>query len=241
MMSARADLEPQGFREFEHAGWEAIPTQYDDAFSNLTPQAAQPLLDAAAVGPDTHVLDVATGPGYVAAAAAARGARVVAIDFSAAMVECARRHHPDIDVREGDAEALSFNDGTFDAVVMNFGLLHLARPEQALGEARRVLPRGGRCAFTVWAPPEKAVGFGMVLRAVEALGRLDVSLPAGPPFVRFTTSVNATQHGVAEREAPGTQAACPSRRCRFDGDPRRSDGWIGASNIDLHMVNRMGR
>jgi SAM-dependent methyltransferase len=179
-------VDAAAFHEFERAGWESIPGAYQDAFGTLTTQAIAPLLDAARVGPGVHVLDVATGPGYVAAAAAGRGARVVAIDFSSAMLAEARRHSPAIDFREGDAEALPFPDQSFDAVVMNFGLLHLARPDQALGEAHRVLRHGGRLAFTVWARPDEAVAFGIVLRAIERHGRFDVPLPPGPPFFRFS-------------------------------------------------------
>ena len=73
-----------------------------------------------------------------------------------------------------------------DAVVMSFGLLHLARPDQALAEAFRVLRPSGRLAFTVWARPEEAVAFGIVLRAIGRHGRLDVPLPPGPPFFRFS-------------------------------------------------------
>jgi len=138
------------------------------------------------VGPRTRVLDVATGPGYVAAAAAQRGASVVAIDFAEAMLAEARRHHPGIDFRGGDAEALPFGDAVFDAVVMSFGLLHLARPDHALAETHRVLRPGGRVAFTVWDKPEKAVAFGIVLAAVQRHGRTDVPLPPGPPFFRFS-------------------------------------------------------
>ena len=149
-------------------------------------QTAGPLLDAVGAVTGTRILDVASGPGFIAAAAAARGADVVGLDFSSAMVAEARRRHPAIDFREGDAGALPFGDATFDAVVMNFGLLHLARPDAALAEAHRVLRAGGRYAFTVWASPEQAVGFGLVLRAVETLGNNDVTLPAGPPFFRFS-------------------------------------------------------
>ncbi len=69
---------------------------------------------------------------------------------------------------------------------MNFGLLHLGWPEQALLESCRVLRSGGRFGFTVWAKPEEAIGFGMVLRAIEAHGNLDVPLPPGPLFFRFS-------------------------------------------------------
>jgi ubiquinone/menaquinone biosynthesis C-methylase UbiE len=143
-------------------------------------------LDAVSARHGVRVLDVATGPGYVAATAAERGASVVGVDFSAAMVAQARRRCSAIEFREGDAEALPFVDESFDAVVMNFGLLHLGRPEKALAEMHRVLRSGGRTGFTVWAKPEEAVGFGIVLRAIEAHGDLNVSLPPGPPFFRFS-------------------------------------------------------
>jgi len=76
---------------------------------------------------------------------------------------------------------------------MSFGLLHLGRPDQALAEAHRVLRPGGRIAFTVWARPEEAVAFGIVLRAVERHGRLDVPLPPGPPFFRFSDPAEASR------------------------------------------------
>jgi ubiquinone/menaquinone biosynthesis C-methylase UbiE len=184
MASQSAD--PAAFHAFERAGWESIPQAYQDAFGTLTTQAIGPLLDAARVGPGVRVLDVATGPGYVAAAAAQRGAAVVGVDFSAAMLAEARRHHPAIDFQAGDAEALPFPDATFAAVVMSFGLLHLGRPDQALAEAHRVLRPGGRLGFTVWAKPEEAVAFGIVLGAIQRHGRLDVPIPPGPPFFRFS-------------------------------------------------------
>lgn len=174
------------FRAFEHAGWQSVVTEYDRAFARLTAQSIEPLLDAVGVVKGMRLLDVATGPGYVAAAAAQRGASVVGVDFSAAMVAEARRRQPAVDFREGDAEALPFPEGSFEAVVMNFGLLHLENPERAIGEAHRVLHPRARFGFTVWAPPETAVGFAIVLRAIRTHGDPNVPLPAGPPFFRFS-------------------------------------------------------
>jgi SAM-dependent methyltransferase len=176
------------FHDFEQAGWERAAEYYGDAFGSLTAQTIRPLLEAAGVTARARVLDVATGPGSVAAAAAQLGASVVGVDFSSQMVALAREHYPSLVFEEGDAEALEFADGRFDAVTINFGVLHLARPDTALAEACRVLIPGGRCAFTVWANPETSVGFGIVLRAIERLGRLDVPLPEGPPFFRFSDS-----------------------------------------------------
>jgi SAM-dependent methyltransferase len=191
MAKTRVSGRARAFHEFERAGWEAVPERYDDGFASLTVQAVEPLLEAVGVGPGTRLIDIASGPGYVAAAAAARGARAVGIDFSAPMVELARRRFPELQFQEGDAQSLPLADASLDAAVMNFGLLHLAEPERALTEAHRVLRPGGRIAFTVWAPPEEAVGFGIVLRAIEANGRTSVPGPPGPSFFHFSDSATS--------------------------------------------------
>ena len=179
-------IDPRLFHEFEHSGWQGIPQQYHQAFGELTTQSIELLLDAAGVKAGTKVIDIASGPGYVAAAAARRGATVIGIDFSAAMVAEARGRNPDVEFREGDAEQLPLGDALFDAAVMNFGILHLARPDQALAEACRVLCRGSRFGFTAWAKPDEAIGFGIVLRSIAAHGDPNVPLPEGPPFFRFS-------------------------------------------------------
>src|SRR6266480_2039651 len=178
--------DPVAPRPLDHAGWQGAPRHYDAAFGSLTRQAVDPLLDSAQARSGARTLDVASGPGYAATAAAARGARVAALDFSSAMVELARSQNPELEFREGDAEALPFPEGSFDAVVMNFGMLHLAQPERAVAEAFRVLDAGGKYAFTVWAKPEEAVGFGIILDAIRKHGNPDVPLPPGPPVFRFS-------------------------------------------------------
>src|SRR6185312_342751 len=185
------------FHHFEQQGWERAADSYGDAFGSLTSQTIPALLKAAGVARGTRLLDVASGPGYVAAAAAQLGASVVGIDFSSEMIALAMRQHPGLEFVEGDAESLAFPDRSFDAVAINFGVLHLARPDAALAEARRVLKPGGRCAFTVWAAPDTSVGFGIVLKAIETHGRLDVPLPAGPPFFRFADAEESARSLLA--------------------------------------------
>ena len=185
-MSSNQTPDPDAFRDFEHAGWTSNVSEYDAAFARVTRQAVGPLLDAVNLRDGARLLDLATGPGYVAAAAAARGARAVGVDFSAPMVAHARTINPAVEFQEGDAEAISFKDGSFEAVVMNFGMLHLSRPERAMTEAARVLKPGGCYAFTVWAKPDEAVGFEIILKAIQSHGNPGVQLPQGPSFFRFS-------------------------------------------------------
>ncbi len=185
--------DPTSFHAFEQAGWQQAADHYGDAFGPLTSQTIAPLVGALGVKPGTRLLDVASGPGYVAAAAAAAGATVVGVDFSSEMVGLAARRYPGLRFQEGDAESLAFPDQSFDAVAINFGVLHLARPDTALAEACRVLVPGGRCALTVWAQPEVSLGFGIVLGAIETHGRMDVPLPAGPSFFRFSDADEAAR------------------------------------------------
>ena len=186
-------LEPEKFRSFEHAGWENIPTGYHEAFGSLTTQAIEPLLDAVRLKKGMSFLDIASGPGYVASAAAKRGATVLGVDFSAAMVAQATQLHGDVEFREGDAEKLPLGNGLFDAAAMNFGILHLGQPELALLEAHRVLRARGRFAFSVWCKPEETIGFAIVLRAVELYGEPRVELPEGPPFFRYSDPDECTR------------------------------------------------
>lgn len=155
------------------------------AWGRLTGQAAGPLLDALGVDKGTKLLDVASGPGYATAMASDRAADVIGVDFSPQMVQKARSLFPRVTFREGDAENLPFEDDLFDAVSMNFGMLHLGNPEVAIKEAFRVLKGGGRFGFTVWAPPEEAVGFSVILKAVAEFGQ-HTSIPHGPDFFYYS-------------------------------------------------------
>jgi ubiquinone/menaquinone biosynthesis C-methylase UbiE len=177
------------FHDFERSGWQHAAVQYDAVFQGLTAQSILPLIEAVRSGAGTRLIDLASGPGYVAASAAERDASALAIDFSESMVAMGRIRHPRIELRNGDVEALALPERSFDAAVMAYGLLHLARPDRALAEAFRILRPGGRFAATVWAPPDRAVGFGIILDAVRGHGRLDVPLPSGPAFFRFSDHV----------------------------------------------------
>ncbi|HEX2468816.1 MAG TPA: class I SAM-dependent methyltransferase [Solirubrobacterales bacterium] len=180
-------IDPDAFNAFEVAGWEDKAAGYDRFFGRITGRLVEPLLDAAAVGPSTRTLDVATGPGYVAARAAERGASVIGIDVAEAMVSLAKRLHPGLEFRQADAQGLPFDDASFDAVVGNFLILHLGRPERATAEFARVLRPDGRLALTAWDLPEHARFLGVFRDAVaEARAQAPDDVPVGPDFFRFS-------------------------------------------------------
>ena len=180
-------VDPDAFNAFEAAGWNAAAPGYDRFFGSITSRLADPLLDAASVAARTRVLDVATGPGYVAGRAASRGASVIGVDVADAMVSLARRLHPELDFRQADAHSLPFEDASFDAVLGNFVILHLGRPEAAVAEFVRVLAPGGILALTAWDLPDRARFLGVFLDAVAEAGATPpAGVPAGPNFFRFS-------------------------------------------------------
>lgn len=181
-----AKIDADAFNAFEAAGWEKQAAGYEDFFGLITSRLVEPLLDAAGIDRGMRVLDVATGPGYVAAKAAERGAATIGIDNAEAMLSIASRLHPQLEFRRANVESLPFPDGSFDAVVGNFILLHLGRPERAVEELVRVLAPGGRLALTVWDVPERTRLLGVLVDAVAAAGAsVPEHVPPGPPIFRF--------------------------------------------------------
>jgi 2-polyprenyl-3-methyl-5-hydroxy-6-metoxy-1,4-benzoquinol methylase len=184
--ASREAVDSDAFNAFEAAGWGERADGYHRFFGSITTQVIDPLLDAARVDRGKRVLDVASGPGYVAAACAVRGAEVVGVDVAHQMVSLARRLHPQIEFRQGDAEQLPVADGTFDGVVGNFLILHVGRPEQVTAELARVLRPGGWLALSTWDSPERGRLLGVLVDAVTEVGaQPPADLPTGPPIFRF--------------------------------------------------------
>ena len=174
------------FAKFEHEGWQRVAGKYDSVWASSTRQFIPPLLDAAEVTRNKSVLDVGCGPGYVAAAAAERGATSRGLDFSREMIAIAQKMFPRIEFCEGDAQNLPFTDATFDRVLANFALLHVSEPERACAAAFRVLKPGGKFGFTVWAAPEENPYAKMMNDAIQAHADLEVDVPTGPPHYLFS-------------------------------------------------------
>ena len=87
--------------------------------------------------PSDYILDLAAGTGASSVAIARSGARVVACDLSAGMIEVGRARHPEVDFVQGDAMNLPFADNTFDAVTISYGLRNVPDPKRALEDVSR--------------------------------------------------------------------------------------------------------
>ena len=168
-------LDPQAFTAFERQAHDRIAGRYAEVFAPLTRLAVDALLDAAGIAPGQRLLDIGTGPGVAAAAAASRGALVTAVDVSPGMIALARAAHPAIDFQVAEVTALPFPDAGFDAVVCNFALGHFPAPQDAMAECRRVLAPGGVLAFSWWDQPARQRVQGLFREAIAEL-----ALPPAP-------------------------------------------------------------
>ena len=139
------------------------------------------LIESARISSGSQVLEIGSGPGHVADMLMQAGASVTGVDFSANMVDVAQRRFPGITFQQADAEELPFEAESFDAVVANFVVHHLARPEMVFRAINRVLKPGGRFVFAVWGAPEEQSSIGAFFGAVMAHHDMD-ELPHGPLF-----------------------------------------------------------
>ena len=179
-------IDVDAFVAYEAAGFSAKAAAYHQHFGDLTGQFADALLDAAAAGEGSRVLDVGSGPGQVAGTAAARGAEVVGVDVSPGMVELAQRLHPDVEFHVGDAHRLPHADRSFDAVVANLVMPHLADHPRGVAEMCRVLADGGRLALSTWDAPARSPFPGLLFLAVQEAAAPPVDgIPPGPSFYGY--------------------------------------------------------
>jgi SAM-dependent methyltransferase len=190
-----SDYDAVAFDAFEEAGWGTKEAAgYDALAGRVTSRLADPLLDAVGAGSGKRVLDIATGPGYVATRAAERGADPVGLDFSETMLAYARARSPNVEFVRGNATELPFPDGSFDAAIGAFVLLHLGRPEAAVAEAARVLAPDGRAAFSVWDEPSRGRWLGLMFDAIGAAGvSPPADVPPGPPIFGFADETRFTR------------------------------------------------
>lgn len=119
------------------------------------------LRKAVAPHPGERILDLAAGTGTSSAALAKGGAEVVACDLSEGMIEVGRERHPEIEFVHGNAMSLDFEEGSFDAVTISWGLRNIPDPQLALREMMRVVRPRGRLVVLEFSTPTSRVFRGL--------------------------------------------------------------------------------
>jgi SAM-dependent methyltransferase len=144
-------MDVAAFKEGQKTVWSL--GEFADIAEMIRP-ASETILDKAGVQSGDSLLDVACGTGNLAIPAAERGAVVTAMDITPKLIEVCRQEAAakglEIDIREGDAEALEFGDDSFDKVISVFGMIFAPQHELAASEMVRVCKPGGTVAITSW-------------------------------------------------------------------------------------------
>ena len=179
---------------------------------------------AAAVHPGDRVLDAACGTGDLALADLRAGAgAVVGLDFAEQMLERARRKSAAVEWVRGDVLALPFDDGSFQAATIGFGLRNVSDLEAGLRELRRVLAPDGRLAVLEITSPRGILRPFFSLwfdRIVPLLGKV---LPGGRAYTYLPASVRRFP-GAEDLAALMTSAGFSQVRFRL----------LGGSIVALH-------
>jgi SAM-dependent methyltransferase len=204
----------------------------------LTGQWASRVADAAAIHPGDRVLDVACGTGALTRAVASRAGAdgtVAGVDSGAGMLEVARQLAPTLDFRQAAAETLPFPDGSFDAVVSQFGLMFFSDQPRAIREALRVLLPQGRLAIAVWDRLDSMPAYGEEVALVDRIAGPHAAHPLRAPFAlgdRPALVRLFEESGVARVQATTSRgtARFASLRIMIEADLR---GWLPVMGVVL--------
>ena len=210
---------------------------YDEFFAPaLFDQWPEQVLNAAEVAPGQRVLDVGCGTGILTRAAAGRvgsQGHVVGLDPNPGMLSVAMRSVEPIEWREGVAESLPFEDGSFHRVVSQFAAMFFTDAETAISEIARVLAPSGRVAIATWAPLAETPGYAAMVDLLDRLFGEEAADALRAPFTfgdvdRMKELLSNSLSGVEVDVVEGT-ARFPSIERWVFTDIR---GWTLAEMID---------
>lgn len=201
----------------------------------ITVPLSESLIDHVGVSPSTRLLDVATGTGHAALAAARRMASVTGIDYVPALLDIAGRRAAAEDLAveflEADAENLPFADGSFDAVVSAIGVMFSADHARAAQELVRVCAPGGRIALANWTPE------GFVGGMLATVGKHVSPPPGAQPPTRW--GVEATLVELLGDEVRDLESFTRTVTQRFDSAEQFADLFLEYYGPTYSAANRL--
>lgn len=220
--------------------WNLVSDGYADEAHAVVGPFSERAVAMASLSPTADVLDVACGAGATTLLLAPRVARVHALDFSAGMLARLRRSLAaqsltNVEVREGDGQALPYGDTSFDAAFSMFGLMFFPDRAQGLAEVLRVLRPGGLFVMSSWAPFAQSTLMQALMEAVAAAN--PDPPPPGPPPSLPLTDADALR---GELEAAGFVDVVvePSTLELEVGDPEVFWSTMTRSNVLVAMLRR---
>lgn len=175
--------------------WDTVAGGYSETTMLSFGPVAERALSLSGITADSHILDLACGPGTLALKAAPKASSVSAVDFSEAMAKILETKMKEddignIDIKCGDGQALPYNDGQFDAAFSIFGLMFFPERQKGYAEVLRTLRDGGKFVMTSWAPVAKSPAMQAMFGAVRTINpdlpepQTDVESLENPEFFK---------------------------------------------------------
>jgi SAM-dependent methyltransferase len=178
--------------------WDLVAESYAAELMPMFELFAGEALKLGGMTAGMKVLDVAAGPGTLALMAAAKGAKVTAIDFSHAMIQQLQvrvgRANAPVEIHTGDGQRLLFASDHFDRAFSMFGLMFFPDRGAGFRELHRVLVPGGRAVVSSWAP--------LVGAFAQVMDSMRTHLP-GPPAAQGPSPLSDPQTFAVELAAAG--------------------------------------
>src|SRR5512143_2567700 len=182
--------------------WNLVADGYAETTMLVFELFAEEAIAASKLKPGATVLDVACGPGTLALKLAHQADKVHGIDFSESMLAVFRKKieqagHRNIALHCGDAQALPYADGTFDAAFSMFGLMFFPDRKRGFAEIYRTLKPGGSIAVTSWAPLDQSPAMQTMFGALRAIK------PDLPQPQRSVTTLENPERFMQEMQEAG--------------------------------------
>lgn len=221
--------------------WDAIAEGYDRYVAPQEVDLADEALRLSAIQPGERFLDVAAGTGGLSLPAARLGARVLATDWSPAMIEgfqaCVREEGlPDAEGRVMDCHALDLPDDSFDVTGSQFGVMLVPDQPRALREMVRVTKPGGRVLLIAYSDPSEFECLQWFVAAMKAVAPEFPGVPDDPPPLEFQVAdPEVLRQRLTDAGLKDVRVARTAERPAFTSGQEMWD-WVYYSNPFAEMI-----